>query len=80
MNIINYKSNLYYFGIALFNYYYIFVIIAGLVLFLAMIGSILIVLNTDKVLIKKYENTKRKCILKNYEYKYNIRYINNKDI
>ena len=45
-----------------------------------MIGSILIVLNTDKVLIKKYENTKRKCILKNYEYNYNIRIIINKDI
>jgi NADH:ubiquinone oxidoreductase subunit 6 (subunit J) len=43
MNIITYKSNLYYFGIALYCYYYIFVILAGLVLFLAMIGSILIV-------------------------------------
>ena len=79
LNIINYKSNLYYFGIALYNYYYIFVIISGLVLFLAMVGSILIVLNTDKVSIKKHDNTKRKCILKNYEYHYNIRNINNKD-
>ena len=72
LNIINYKSNLYYFGIALYNYYYIFVIISGLVLFLAMIGSILIVLDTNTIKNKSYDDTKRKCILKNYQYNLNI--------
>lgn len=72
LNIINYKSNLYYFGIVLYNYYYIFVIICALVLFLAMIGSILIVLDTNKIIKKSYDDTKRKCILKNYQYNFDI--------
>jgi hypothetical protein len=44
-----------------------------------MIGSILIILNTDKNIIKTHDNTKRKCILKNYQYNYNIQNINNKE-
>lgn len=37
-----------------------------------MIGSILIVLDTNKIIKKSYDDTKRKCILKNYQYNFDI--------
>lgn len=37
-----------------------------------MIGSILIVLDTNTIKNKSYDDTKRKCILKNYQYNLNI--------
>jgi hypothetical protein len=78
VNIINYPSNLYLFGIALYNYYYLFVIISGLILYLAMIGSILIVLDTNRTVVDIYDNSKRKCILKNYRLDYVTKLSNKK--
>lgn len=37
-----------------------------------MIGSILIVLDTNNINKKLFDDTKRKCILKNYQYDFNI--------
>lgn len=67
LNIFKYNSNLYNFGIILYNYYYIYVIIAGLILLLAMLGSILLVLDIKKTNYF-FDKTKRKCLLKNYKY------------
>lgn len=66
LNVYNYKNNLYMIGIVLYNNYYIFVIIAGLILFLAMIGAILIVLNVDKN-SKSNKHLRHKCMVKNYQ-------------
>jgi hypothetical protein len=66
LNLFNYKNNLYLIGIVLYNNYYIFVIVASLILFLAMIGAILIVLNIDKN-VKYAKHIKHKCLIKNYQ-------------
>jgi len=46
ISLINYKSNLYVLGIALYNYFYFYVLIAAIILFVAMIGSIYLTLGT----------------------------------
>lgn len=67
INIYNYKNNTYYIGIVLYNYYYIYFIISGLILFIAMIGSIFIVIDyntkTNRLLAR---NTKCLSKIKNY--------------
>lgn len=67
-NIFKYDSNLVNFGIILYNYYYIFVILAGCILLLAMIGSILLVIDNKPNNIIYYSKVNRKCLLKNYRY------------
>jgi NADH-ubiquinone oxidoreductase chain 6 len=68
LNLFKYHSNLFNFGIILYNYYYIFVILAGFILLLAMIGSILLVTDNKIDKVVSHDQTKRKCLLKNYYY------------
>lgn len=69
-NLVKFNSNLYNFGIVLYNNYYIFVILSGIILLIAMLGSILLVLN-DKVNPKNIvlKDTKKKFLIKNYSIK-----------
>lgn len=69
-NLFKYNSNLHNFGIVLYNHYYLFVILSGIILLIAMLGSILLVLdnktNKDNF---DFNNTKNKCLIKNYSIK-----------
>jgi NADH-ubiquinone oxidoreductase chain 6 len=69
-NIFKFNSNLFNFGIVLYNNYYSFVIISSIILLIAMLGSILLVLNDKNIPVKlDYSDTKKKCLIKNYSIK-----------
>ncbi len=56
----------------MYNHYYSFVIISGIILLIAMLGSITLVLQENDSIINQniaYLNTKNKCIIKNYSIK-----------
>ena len=56
----------------MYNHYYLFVIISGIILLIAMLGSITLVLQENDSIINQniaYLNTKIKCIIKNYSIK-----------
>lgn len=66
-NLLQYNSNIYNFGIVLFNHNPLFVILAGIILLIAMLGSILLVnTNYSSKDVPIYCSTKRKHKIKNF--------------
>jgi len=72
-SLVNYRNNLFNFGIVLYNHYWLFVITSGLILLVAMLGAIILVLKDNTTTCNNssinYSTTKKKCIIKNFTIK-----------